>query len=407
MGFVQLVQQKATIMSEIEIHASAELIRRIRLAEDRELILVGTAHVSKASRDLVREVIETEKPDTVCVELCESRYQAIRQKEQWKEMDIVKVIRENKTFLLFSSLLLSSFQRRIAKNLDIQPGAEMLQAIESAEALGARIVLADRDVRTTLARAWQSISFFGKIRLLTQLLASMFGADDISEADIEAIKQQDVMETLMADMGKYHPQLKHILIDERDRYLANRIGNATGTRIVAVVGAGHLKGIVENLNKPIDLAALETTAPKGKLAVIVGWGLCALVLVLFAAGFFMGGAHVGGKMMLSWVLITGILAGVGAVAALAHPLTILSSVLAAPLTTLHPLIAVGWVSGLVEAWYRKPRVRDIEALPEDILTVRGFWKNQVTRILLVVIFTNLGASIGTFIGIPTLLHMMG
>uniref|UniRef100_A0A7C4MLZ1 TraB/GumN family protein n=1 Tax=Desulfatirhabdium butyrativorans TaxID=340467 RepID=A0A7C4MLZ1_9BACT len=382
------------------------LIRRIRLSDDRELILVGTAHVSRASRDLVREVIETEQPDTVCVELCESRYQAIRQKEQWQEMDIVKVIKENKTFLLFSSLLLSSFQRRIARNLDIQPGAEMIQAVESAEALGARIVLADRDVRTTLTRAWQAIPFLGKIRLLAQLLSTMFGADDISEEDIEAIKQQDVMETLMADMGKYHPQLKRILIDERDHYLAGRIREEAGQRTVVVVGAGHLNGIVAHLNEPVDLAALGTTAEKGRFSGWLGWGMCGLVLAIIAAGFFMGGSHVGGKMMLSWVLITGILAGVGAVAALAHPLTILSSVVAAPLTTLHPLIAVGWVSGLVEAWYRKPRVRDIESLPEDILTVKGFWKNQVTRILLVVIFTNLGASIGTFIGIPTLLHMM-
>ncbi len=393
-------------MNETTVLEPSGLIRRIRLPDDRELILVGTAHVSRASRDLVREVIETERPDTVCVELCESRYQAIRQKEQWQDMDIVKVIRENKTFLLFSSLLLSSFQRRIAKNLDIQPGAEMIQAVESSEALGAKLVLADRDVRITLTRAWQAVPFLGKIRLLAQLLTSMFGADDISEEDIEAIKQQDVLETLMADMGKYHPQLKRILIDERDEYLAGRIWDAAGRKTVVVVGAGHLNGIVAHLNETVNLVELEGTAQKGRFSGWLGWGMCGLVLALMAAGFFMGGAQVGGRMMLSWVLITGVLAGVGAVAALAHPFTILSSVVAAPLTTIHPLIAVGWVSGLVEAWYRKPRVRDIEALPEDILTVKGFWKNQVTRILLVVIFTNLGASIGTFIGIPTLLHMM-
>jgi pheromone shutdown-related protein TraB len=381
------------------------LVHRLTV-EDKTVVLVGTAHVSKSSRDLVKEVIEAEQPDTVCVELCQSRYQSMRNKDQWQEMDIVKVIRENKTFLLMSSLILSSFQRRIAKNLDIQPGAEMLQAMESADSIGAEICLADRDVRTTLTRAWRTMSFWGKIRLLTQLFYSLLEADDISEEEIERIKQHDVMEGLMADMGKYHPDLKRILIDERDEFLAHRISHAPGNKIVAVVGAGHIPGILNNWNRTVDISALEALPAPGKAAGYVGWGLCIAVIALFIVGFFQGGMTAGADMMTRWALVTGVLAGLGTAAAFGHPLTILSAILAAPLTTIHPLIAVGWVAGLVEAFSRKPRVKDIEDLPTDILSVRGFWKNKVTRILLVVIFSNIGGSLGTFIAIPMMVRMM-
>jgi pheromone shutdown-related protein TraB len=210
----------------------------------------------------------------------------------------------------------------------------------------------------------------------------------------------------MADVGKSMPMLKRILIEERDQYLAEKIRTAPGEKIVAVVGAGHVAGIKANWEQPIDIAALETLPPEGKLASVLGWAIPAAIVLMIAGGFFFGGAHVGTNMVTGWILTTGILAGIGAAAALAHPLTILSSVLAAPITTLHPLIAAGWVAGLVEAFSRKPRVRDIEALPMDILTVKGFWRNKVTRILLVVVFTNIGASIGTFVAVPLMLKMM-
>jgi pheromone shutdown-related protein TraB len=384
---------------------SAGMIQRLTVL-NKEVVLVGTAHVSRVSRELVQEVIERENPDTVCVELCQSRYQAIKNKEQWQEMDIVKVIRDNKTFLLLSSLILSSFQRRIAKNLDIQPGAEMIQAIDSAESAGARVCLVDRDVKITLSRAWRTMSFWGKIRFLSQMIISLMAADDISEEEIERIKQQDVMESLMADMGKYHPDLKRILIDERDEYLAHKISHSEGNKIVAVVGAGHVPGIMTHWNQPVDIESLETLPSPGKLAGYMGWGLCILVMAMFVAGFYQGGMNAGTDMMTRWALITGVLAGLGSAIALGHPLTILSSVLAAPLTTIHPLIAVGWVAGLVEAFSRKPQVKDIENLPNDILSIRGFWKNKVSRILLVVVFSNIGGSIGTFIAIPLMVRMM-
>ncbi|MDY6791496.1 MAG: TraB/GumN family protein [Thermodesulfobacteriota bacterium] len=384
---------------------NSNMIHRLDL-EDKEIIILGTAHVSKESTQLVKEVIEEEKPDTVCIELCESRYKAIRQKEMWQDTDIVKVIREKKSFLLLTNLLLSSFQKRIASKFDIKPGQEMIQAIETGEALGANIHLADRDIRITLSRTWRTMGFWSKFKLFFQLILSMGGVDEISEQDIEKIKQNDVLETLLADVGKSLPVLKDILIDERDRYLAHKIQTAPGNTIVAVVGAGHVPGIKKYWNVNIDIEPLEQLPPKGKASGILKWMIPAVILMLFVAGFFYGGAATGKEMIKYWLLANGVLAGLGAAIAFAHPLTILSSVLAAPLTSLNPLIAAGWVSGLVEAFSRKPRVRDIESLPEDIISIRGFWKNKVTRILLVVVFTNLGSAVGTFVALPLIVKLL-
>ncbi len=374
--------------------------------EEKEVILVGTAHVSKESVQLVSDIIETEKPDTVCVELCEARYQSIRQKDKWLDTDIIKVIKEKKSFLLLSNLLLASFQKRIADKFDIVPGAEMIKAIDAGEAVGADIHLADRNIRITLAKTWRAMGLWGKIKLLFQLLLSMGEIGDISEEDIEKMKQEDVLESLLADVGKSLPVLKDILIDERDQYLTHKIRTAPGKNIVAVVGAGHVPGIKKYWEAKIDVERLDQIPPKGKLSGILKWIIPLGILVLFVLGFYHGGTHAGKNMITWWVMANGILAGLGAVIALAHPFTILSSILAAPLTSLNPMIAAGWVSGLIEAFLRKPKVRDFENLPNDILSIKGFWKNKITRILLVVVFTNLGSSIGTFVAIPLMVKVL-
>lgn len=375
--------------------------------EDKEIILLGTAHVSKESVRLAVDVIEAEKPDTVCVELCESRYQSIRQKDKWQDTDIVKVIKEKKTFLLLSNLLLVSFQKRIADKLDVKPGEEMIKAMEIGEALGAEIHLADRNIRITLLKTWRAMGLWSKVKLLFQLVLSIGKIDEINEEDIEKMKQEDVLQTLLSDVGKSLPILKDILIDERDQYLAQKIRTAPGNKIVAVVGAGHVPGIKKCWNTDIDIEALEQIPPKGKASGILKWIIPLAILVLIVLGFYHGGANAGTDMIWWWVMANGILAGLGAAIAMAHPLTILSSVLAAPLTSLNPMIAAGWVSGLVEAFSRKPKVKDFERLPEDILSIRGFWRNKVTRILLVVVFTNLGSSLGTFVAIPLMVKVLG
>ncbi|MEJ2101141.1 MAG: TraB/GumN family protein [Desulfobacterales bacterium] len=369
----------------------------IRLTfKEKNFVLLGTAHVSKESARLAKAVIEEERPDTVCVELCQSRYQAIQQKDRWQDTDIVKVIRERKSFLLLSNLLLASFQKRIAKQFDVKPGEEMITAIHTAESVGAQIQLADRDIRTTLSRTWRVMGFWSKIKVLFQLVLSLGELSEIKEEDIERMKQQDVLETLLSEVGKSLPELKAILIDERDQYLAEKIRTAPGHKIVAVVGAGHIPGIQRYWNADINTRALEQLPAKGKSIGILKWLI----------PLFFGGKKAGTDMIVWWILANGILAGVGAMVAMAHPATILSSIIAAPLTSLNPMIAAGWVSGLVEAFSRKPKVKDLESLPEDILSVRGFWRNNVTRILLVVVFTNLGSTLGTFIAFPVILKVL-
>ena len=368
--------------------------------EDKEIILVGTAHVSRESADLVASVIEEEKPDTVAVELCQSRYQAMTDKNRWQETDLIKVIKEKKAFLLLSNLMLASFQKKIGKKLGIKPGEEMLRAIQAAKDMGADIHLADRDIRTTLSRTWRLMGLWTKVKLLMQLITSMGDMDDIKKEDIEKLKEQDVLETLLSELGKSLPSLQRVLIDERDQYLAYKIRTAPGKRIVAVVGAGHVPGIKRYWHEPVDMAALEIIPPKGKWMGFLKWGIPSLVLVLIILGFYLAGASAGASMIKWWVLANAVLAGLGAALALAHPLTVAAAFIASPITSLNPMIAAGWVAGLVQVFISKPKVKDFERLPDDIVSIRGFWKNKITRILLVVVLTNLGSSLGAFVAIP-------
>jgi pheromone shutdown-related protein TraB len=373
----------------------------------KTIILLGTAHVSRQSVALVESVIQAERPDTVCVELCPSRYKSILQKDKWLDMDIIKVIREKKSFLLLSNLLLASFQKRIGDKIGIKPGEEMIRAIDAAKAVGAEICLADRDITVTLSRTWRSTGFLSRLKLLFQLMLSMGGVEDINEKDIEQMKEADMLESILAEVEKKQPALRKILIDERDQYLAEKIRTSPGQKILAVVGAGHVPGIRKYLSDKIDLKQLETLPPKGNAGKILKWAIPAAILILILAGFFHGGVEAGKDMILWWILANGLFAGIGALIAFGHPLTILSAVFAAPLTSLNPMIAAGWVSGLVEAFVRKPKVRDMARLSEDILSARGFWRNKVTRILLVAIFTNIGSSIGTFVALPLMMKALG
>ena len=373
--------------------------------EDKEILLIGTAHVSKESADLVGQVIDRERPDTVCVELCESRYQSLKQRKTWRDTNLFKVIREKKAFLLLSNLMLAYFQKKIGQKLGSKPGEEMMRAVQAAEAVDANIHLADRDIRTTLSRTWRFMGLWTKIKLLAQLITSTGELDSITAEDVEKMKREDVLETLLSEIGEELPEIKHILIDERDQYLTHCIRTAPGKKIVAVVGAGHVPGIQSNWNLPVDIEALNQIPPKSKLTTFVKWALPALILGLFIVGFFTAGTTTATHMIKWWVLANGVLAGLGAAIAFGHPLTILSAVLAAPLTSLNPMIAAGWVSGLVETFLGKPKVRDFERLPEDISSLKGFWKNKITRILLVVVFTNLGSSLGTFVAIPLMVRV--
>ncbi len=376
-----------------------------RLSMDgREIILVGTAHVSRESADLVERIIAEEKPDTVCVELCRTRFDAIKQKDRWQETDIVKVIREKRSSLLLFQLLMVSFQKKIAEKFGINPGEEMLRAIGKAEESGSRLVLADRSIRVTLLRTWRMMGFWSKSKFLSEILLSLFGAEDITHEDIERLKQHDMLELALKTVGEKMPSVKTTLIDERDEYLAHTIGHAEGKKIVAVVGAGHVPGIRNNLGRQSDMDELERIPPPSLWARTAGWGFSAAIICLFVAGFFYSGGRASINMIFWWAAITAACSGMGALIMLAHPVTILASAMAAPVTTLHPLLAAGWVAGLTEATMRKPQVKDFLSLTSDISTFAGFFRNKITRILLLVAVVNITTSVGTFIAIPVMMR---
>ena len=368
------------------------------LLDGKKILLIGTAHISQSSVDEVNTVINQVQPDTVCIELCSSRYQAMLAKDQWKNMDIFKVIREGKSFLLFANLIMTAFQKRLGSRLGVKPGAEMFEAANVAEKLNSELVLADRDVKITLQRTWRGMPFWGKMKVLGQLLASLFIREEISKEEIEKLKESDALSEAVKMLAEQSPEMKRILIDERDQYMAEKIRQSMGKLIVAVVGAGHVKGLTAELENKHNLAELESIPPTGKAVAWLKWGIPALIIALIVYGFFTVDTDVSIEMIQRWFLINGTLSALGTAAAFGHPITIATAFVAAPFTSLNPTIAAGWVAGLVEALLRKPQVRDFENLADDITHLRGFWQNNITRILLVVIFANLGSAIGTFAG---------
>lgn len=373
-----------------------ENITRINL-DGKEYILIGTAHVSKNSAEQVKEVIEAEKPDSVCVELDQQRYQSIIEGNKWKEMDIIQVIKEKKATLLLINLAVSSFQNRMAKQFGIKAGQEMIQGIESAKEMGAELVLADRNIQITFSRIWGNLGFKGKSILLSQIIASIFSTETISEEELEKMKNQDTINAILNEFTETFPQLKKPLVDERDQYLAQKIKDAPGEKVVAVLGAAHVPGITKEIHKEHDLKQLTVIPPKSNWPKIIGWSLPVLIVAIIAYTFLTN-PSAGFGQTISWILWTGSFAALGAIVALGHPLTILTAFVVAPITTLHPLLAAGWFAGLTQAYIRRPSVKDFERLSEDVFSVKGFWRNKVTRILLIVMIVNIGGSLGTFIG---------
>jgi pheromone shutdown-related protein TraB len=390
-------------MSDTPLAATADAapelpssVRRIEL-DDREVYLVGTAHVSRESVEDVRKTIEMVRPDTVCVELDEGRYQNLTDLGRWKRTNIAEVIRKGKAMLLLSSLIMTAFQRRIGKKLGVMPGAELLEGVKAAKDVGAQLVLADRDIQTTLKRTWRNFGFIERIKVAGQLLASLFVTEEVDEQMIEELKSQEKLGDVLEMLAREFPAMKGPLIDERDIYLSQKIREAPGQKLVAVVGAGHVPGIERSLDTHHDLAPLESVPRPSAAGRILKWAIPGVILALFIYAFLTGGTERSIDSIYIWFLVNGILSALGAAAALGHPITIVSAFLAAPLTSLNPMIAAGWVSGLVQAIVKKPTVQDLEDLPDAINSVRGFWSNPVSRILLVVVFSNLGSMVGTFL----------
>jgi len=368
--------------------------------DDRDFVLVGTAHISRESADLVRQVIEAERPDCVCIELDRQRYEALSHKHRFESLDLKEVIRNRQLSTLLINLILAAYQKQLGATLGVMPGTELLEAARVAEEQGVPIALCDREVRVTLRRAWGALSLWRKLELFTSLLGALFERPELSEDDLRALRQQDVVSKLMEELGEQFPALKSVLIDERDGYLARKIQTAAGRRVVAVVGAGHVGGIRRALleKRDVDLAALDVVPPTSPVWKWLGWGIPALILAAIALIGWQKGPAAAGDNALFWVLVHGVPSLLGAAIALAHPITAIVAFVVAPFTSLTPVIGAGYVAAFAQVFLRPPRVHEFQSVSDDIRVPRRWWSNRLLRIFLVFLLVSLGSAFGTIVG---------
>ena len=376
--------------------------------------LLGTAHVSRASVDAVEAALATGRYDTIAVELDAQRHRAMTDPDVLAKLDLFQILREGKTGLVAGNLALAAYQRRLAEQLGVEPGAELKAAAVGAEARGLRLSLIDRDVGTTLKRAFAGLGFWGRAKLMAGLGASLLADEEVEASEIEKLKQGDYLESSFGEFAASSPPLYRAVIAERDAYMANRLRQvgAEGAReVLAVVGAGHLQGLESHLRADLDppapvLAELDAVPTGSKIP----WVTIALVVFLFggfAWGFWQGGAELGGELVLQWALITGIGGAIGCLAAGGHPLSVLAAFLSSPLTPLHPALASGTVSAAVEAWVRKPTYADFLRLRDDTGKLSGWWRNRVARVLVNFFLTSFGTAIGVWIAGANIIGKLG
>lgn len=394
-------------MTEIQ----SDTLTKIQL-KHKVIYLIGTAHVSSESVDEVKQAIVDLSPDKVCLELDPGRYKTMTEGQSWDNVNIQTILKQGRGFFFLANLALSSFQKRMGMQTGVMPGEEMKAAAIAAQDADIPIELCDRDIQITLRRAWSSSSLWNKMKMLGVLVSAAFSREELSSEDIEALKERSALSGMMEELAQELPTAKRALIDERDRYLATKIFNADGSVLVAAVGAGHAQGIVRIIEKldrgegSQDLSSLESLPRKRTYTKLLPYLIPLAVAGLLIYGFINSGWNQGLKMFFYWFTVNGVLAGIGAVASLAHPLTILSTIALAPFTSLNPTIGVGFVAGTVEAYLRKPRVSDFEHLNEDILSLKGFYTNRFTHALIVFFLTSLGSAIGTFAAFPFIASLL-
>ena len=368
--------------------------------EGKTVLLIGTAHISQESVDLVRQVITLENPDTVCLELDDKRYKVLMEKKRWQALDLKEVIKNKQLSTLMINMLMASYQKKLGSQLGVTPGAELLAAAETADRHGIPIALCDRDVRITLRRTWKSTSFFKKGYLFAALLGSLFDRTEVSEEKLAELRQKDVLAELMDEMGDTLTDVKRVLIDERDIYLAEKIRTTPGGKIVAVVGAGHISGIIKHLQTDNSslMEEISTIPPVSRTFKFVGWAIPLVIIGSLVTIGFQKGASVAGANLLYWILANGIPSAAGAVLAMAHPFTTIGAFATAPITSLTPVIGAGYVTAFIQVMVCPPVVREFETVAEDMLHFACWWKNKLLRVFLVFILTGLGSAIGTWIG---------
>tara|TARA_B100001029_G_C15058313_1_gene456196 strand:+ start:1690 stop:2874 length:1185 start_codon:yes stop_codon:yes gene_type:complete len=381
------------------MNAYSEDVKIINI-KNRIFYLIGTAHISKVSADLVEEVIRKESPDCVCLELDEKRFESLQNKKKWENLNLKEVIKEKQLSTLLINVALASYQKKLAKKLDIKPGNEFLTATDTATELNIPIELCDRDIRITLRRTWKSLSIIEKIKLL------FFGDDNkdfedkIDEKLLSELRKTDVISKMINDLGKSVPSLKKVLIDERDYYLAEKIRQSAGNKVVAVVGAGHIAGIIDYLenNRTTDLKEIEKIPPISKGWKIFGWSIPVLIIGSIIYIGFSQGLNEAGQNIIIWTLANGIPSMIGATIALAHPITILSAFLGAPLTSLTPVIGAGYVAAFVQINYSPPLVKNFSSITDDFSNPKKWWSNKLLKVFLIFILTGLGSAFGTYFG---------
>ncbi|MFA5550688.1 MAG: TraB/GumN family protein [Trueperaceae bacterium] len=386
--------------------------------------LLGTAHVSKTSAEVVANMANSGGFDAIAIELDQGRYASLTDSQNWQKVDLFKIIRQGKAAMLAVNLALSAFQQRLADQFGIEPGAEMRAAIASAKQAKLPLLLVDRDIGITLRRVYGNMGWWKRLMLLSGLLASVFSRDEIEEEEIERLKEGDILEATFTEFAENSEQMYLPLITERDQYMVSKLITQSGAGsaaprhkdVLVVIGAGHLKGMraalegdgrVPGMPEPeagqdvgdlATIARLEQLPPPGVWPKLIPWLIVAVLVAGFVIGF-MRSPDLGLSLIGDWALISASLAGLGAIIALAHPLTILATVVSSPFTALHPLIGIGPVAALVEVWFRRPSVGDFETLKVDVTTWRGWWRNRAARALLVFVLTTLGGATGTWVAL--------
>lgn len=375
------------------------------IIRESKVTLLGTSHVSRASADAVREMLRSGMFDVVCVELCQSRYNAIMNPDTLAEMDLFAVFRQRKASMVTAHLALGAYQQRMAEQLGVEPGVDMKTAIEEASESGLQLVLIDREIGITLRRAYRNTSFWKRISLVAGLFASVLSRESVSEKEIEKLKNGDVLETLFARFSEESNHLYLPLVEERDQYMSAKILQVVAENknksILAVVGAGHMKGIAHYLKdssfQPESvLEKLETVKRKRTFLKILPW----IIIVLIGTGFYFGfkqSPDLGWRLVLQWIVINGSLSALGAAIAGAHLITVVTAFIAAPITSLNPTIGAGMVTAAVETVIRKPTVNDFRALRVDTTTVKGWRRNAVAKTLLIFVLSSFGSAVGTYV----------
>ena len=363
---------------------------------DKEIYILGTAHVSKISKEEVLKTIDENAFDTICIELDQRRYNSLNNPKKWEETNIIDVIKKKQTGFLLANLILSSYQKRVASKINSQSGIEMITAIKEAKEKNIHLELIDRDIQTTFSRIYQKHNLWQKAKLIVSLISAIFDDEEINDKDIEALKQEDILDMALKDIEKAFPIVSEVLIDERNKILAQNIKKAPGKKILAIVGAAHIPGILKYINEDIDITEINNKVIKPKSSKIKGWIIPALIISMIAITCFKNFDQ-DKNQMLVWLIVNGGLSALGALIAFAHPLSVITAFIAAPITSLNPLLAAGWFAGIMEAYLRKPKVSDLQNIDEAANSLKGLYQNRFTHVLIVVILANVGSSIGTFI----------